>query len=238
MRLPKLAAFTGLRPEAFAFLRELSEHNSRPWFQTHRDEYEDHLLAPLRALVLELTPAMVQIDAGLEVTPAVGKAISRIHRDTRFSRDPSPYRDHMWVVFANPAVPAERPAFFFEFGPRICRYGMGFYSLNANRAAWIRARMDASPNAFAGAVAPLPAAGLRLVAEPYAKSRAAHLPEVLRPYYDARRFHMERVMSEAAAGAPDLAEELQAGFRVLAPLYHLIRGEAAAAPQLPPPPWR
>jgi len=41
--------FNGFAPESLAFLRDLKADNSKAWFEAHRSDYEQHLLAPLRA---------------------------------------------------------------------------------------------------------------------------------------------------------------------------------------------
>lgn len=111
------------------FLAENREKNSKDWFQQHTSVYEAHLLAPLQELAGRLSEPMLQIDPHLEVTPKVDKTISRIYRDTRFSRDKSLYREQMWLTWMRRQKPkTDYPAFFFEISPNAYRYGMGFFS--------------------------------------------------------------------------------------------------------------
>ena len=78
-----------ITPEFFAFLVENRLHDSKPWFEAHREVYNKTVLEPLRGLVREMAPVMLTIDSELITQPAVGKTISRIFRDTRFSKDKS-----------------------------------------------------------------------------------------------------------------------------------------------------
>jgi uncharacterized protein (TIGR02453 family) len=48
------AAFRGWPPEALEFLRELEADNDRDWFRANRARYDDHLVAPARALAEDL----------------------------------------------------------------------------------------------------------------------------------------------------------------------------------------
>lgn len=82
--------FTGFSQNASAFLRDLAANNNKAWFEAHRQEYEEHLLEPLKALVSDLSGFMLSIDPDFMTIPAVDRTISRIYRDTRFSKDKSP----------------------------------------------------------------------------------------------------------------------------------------------------
>jgi len=93
----KTERFNGFFPQTLDFLQNLGVHNDKAWFETHRREYEEYLLEPLKALVAELAGFMLAIDQNFVTAP--GRAVSRIHRDTRFSRNKSPYKTTMWITF-------------------------------------------------------------------------------------------------------------------------------------------
>lgn len=92
-------AFNGFSPESPGFLERLAANNNKAWFEEHRDDFEQSLMEPLKNLVSDLTGAMLAIDPELVVIPAVDKTISRIYRDTRFSRNKSPYKTCLWITF-------------------------------------------------------------------------------------------------------------------------------------------
>ena len=116
-------------PGFFDFLVENRLHDSKAWFEEHRKEYQRLVLEPLRGLVTEMTPVMLELDPQLVVQPAVGKTISRIFRDTRFSRDKSAFREHLWISFSR--AKAERfqpvPELWFDLAPDGYSYGCGWY---------------------------------------------------------------------------------------------------------------
>ena len=85
--------------QAVEFLMENKFHDSKDWFRQHREQYDRLVLDPMRALVAEIAPAMLDIDGRLIAEPKVGRSISRIYRDTRFSKDKSTFRDVVWCVF-------------------------------------------------------------------------------------------------------------------------------------------
>ena len=110
--------FEGFSRKTLDFLVENRIQNSRSWFEEHRQDYNAYVLAPLRELVLALTPTMLKIDPLFTVEPSVNKTIARIYRDTRFSRDKSLYRDEMWITFMrNKRFWQGLPGYYFVFGP-------------------------------------------------------------------------------------------------------------------------
>lgn len=72
--------FAGFPPEAQSFYAGLAEDNSKAYWQAHRDVYEDAIREPLE----ELTVALSREFGAAE--------IFRPYRDTRFSKDKSPYK--------------------------------------------------------------------------------------------------------------------------------------------------
>lgn len=112
------------------FLVENRLNNSRVWYQEHKAQYRELVLAPLAELVEQLAPTLREMDPKLVVEPRVDRSISRIYRDTRFSKDKTLYRDVMWLAFMrDKKIVYCPPGFFFEFSPSGFRYGCGYYSL-------------------------------------------------------------------------------------------------------------
>jgi uncharacterized protein (TIGR02453 family) len=78
--------------DALKFLRGLKRNNDRDWFQARKDVYERELKAPMLALIGEVNDAMIEFAP--ENVRAPQKAIMRIYRDIRFSKDKRPYKIH------------------------------------------------------------------------------------------------------------------------------------------------
>jgi uncharacterized protein (TIGR02453 family) len=92
------STFTGFRPEAIQFLVDLAEHNDRDWFTPRKGDYERLLKAPMEALVAALAERFAARDIPLQADPK--RSVFRIYRDTRFSRDKSPYKTNLAASFA------------------------------------------------------------------------------------------------------------------------------------------
>jgi len=79
-------------PASLAFLRGLARHNNKPWFEAHRESYENDVRAPMRALIEELDVRLARLAP--EITGDPKRSMFRINRDIRFSTDKSPYKTH------------------------------------------------------------------------------------------------------------------------------------------------
>jgi uncharacterized protein (TIGR02453 family) len=218
--------FQGFSRRTFTFLRDLGRHNDKAWFEAHREIYEEHVLQPLRGLVNDLADCMLGIDLSFEVAPAVGKAISRIYRDTRFSADKSPFRNCVWIVFKRPAKDWARyvPGYFLEINPAWYRYGLGFYDAAPDLMARFRQQIDEDPQSFRKAVAWFTKQDVfTLEGERYKRPLGQDKPEPIRTWYGYKSFYLtcNRKIDEAIL-SPGFADQLMAHFGLAAPLYHYI----------------
>ena len=91
-----MTTFDGFTPEAVQFLAELAENNTRDWFQPRKAEYERLLKRPMEDLCLALEDQFRSRGIPLH---ADARSPFRIYRDTRFSKDKSPYKTHVAASF-------------------------------------------------------------------------------------------------------------------------------------------
>lgn len=120
--------FKGFTTETFQFLHNLKRNNNKEWFDAHKHIYETELMAPLKALFQAMYPAMYSIDAGFEERPH--RSISRIYRDTRFSKNKDPYKIAMWITFQLPLSRDEwkdYPGYFIELSEVGYTLGLGLF---------------------------------------------------------------------------------------------------------------
>jgi uncharacterized protein (TIGR02453 family) len=92
------AMTTHFSNDALKFLRGLKRNNDREWFAARKDVYERELKAPMLALVAEVNDAMIEFAP--ENVRAPQKAMMRIYRDIRFSKDKRPYKIHQAAWWA------------------------------------------------------------------------------------------------------------------------------------------
>lgn len=79
--------------KSLRFLRGLARHNDRTWFLAHKPDYEAHVREPFQRLLGDLQPALHAVSPHYRAEPrGQGGSLFRIHRDTRFANDKTPYK--------------------------------------------------------------------------------------------------------------------------------------------------
>ena len=220
-----MATFTGFTQAGLNFLQDAWINNSKAWFDEHRAIYDNDLVKPFRLLVEQLTPAMLKIDEWFETRPAIGKTISRIHRDTRFSKDKSLYRSRLWLTFKRPNRDwKEAPAYFFEISPDCYRYGLGYYCASKQTMDIFREEILNDTEKFLKVIRCVKKP-FELVGESY--KRPLIKDEKISTWYNRKSLavmvtnnHIEDVLDG------NLSDKLAKGFKQLLPLYdYLMRVE-------------
>jgi uncharacterized protein (TIGR02453 family) len=124
---------------ALEFIKQLSKNNTRDWFNKHKDRYlqeQEKMLVFADALLNE----MQRHD---ELVNTSGKdVLFRIYRDTRFSKDKTPYKDH-WAGRFKRATKQLRGGYYFEIKPGgHSLMAGGFFAPNAPDLLRIRQDID------------------------------------------------------------------------------------------------
>jgi uncharacterized protein (TIGR02453 family) len=119
-------AFTGFPAQGLQFLQDLARDNNRDWFQAHKDDYLNFVLAPAQAFVVALGERLRSLSPEIDydAKSGGGGSIMRIYRDVRFSKDKRPYNTHVGMVFWEGRLKRmENPGFFVGVEPT----GAGVY---------------------------------------------------------------------------------------------------------------
>ena len=112
------------------FLKDVSANNNRPWFQEHRDEYLtvkksfEEGIAKAISKIAEFDPSVSNIQ--------VKDTTYRFYRDTRFSTDKSPYKNHIGAYIAAHGKKAMRGGYYIHLEPGHCLISAGNYWLPTN----------------------------------------------------------------------------------------------------------
>jgi uncharacterized protein (TIGR02453 family) len=118
--------FPGFLPEALQFFRALARHNDRDWFQPRKATFEEQVKQPMREFVEALNGGMKGFAPEYATDPA--KAIYRIYRDTRFSKDKTPYKDHIAASFFRSGTgPHKYGGYYVQVSHKEVAVGGGVY---------------------------------------------------------------------------------------------------------------
>ncbi|NNF37007.1 MAG: DUF2461 domain-containing protein [Saprospiraceae bacterium] len=79
--------------EFIEFFRELAQNNHRDWFHANKKRYDNHVKKPFYAFIQDIIDEMKKDDP--EMNLEVKNAVFRINRDIRFSKDKTPYKNHV-----------------------------------------------------------------------------------------------------------------------------------------------
>jgi uncharacterized protein (TIGR02453 family) len=90
--------FEGFRPEAIQFMADLAANNERAWFQPREGDYDRLVREPFERLIGALAERFSARGLPLDADPR--RSLFRIHRDTRFAKDKSPYKTHQAARFS------------------------------------------------------------------------------------------------------------------------------------------
>jgi uncharacterized protein (TIGR02453 family) len=117
--------------ETAAFLTDLAKNNQREWFEANRDRYEAGYVGAGRSFVEEMAPRLQAISPTVHAEPKINGSISRINRDTRFSTDKTPYKDHLDLWFWHGDKRGwDQPGFYLRVTADRLFLGAGMHVLN------------------------------------------------------------------------------------------------------------
>lgn len=123
-------------PKSLSFLRSLKRHNDREWFRERKDQYEEHLKAPMLAVIAQLAEDFQEFAPELVASP---KCIYRIYRDTRFSEDKTPLKTNIAASFPWRGLHRHQGAgLYMEVAPGWVWVGGGMYAPETSQLAAVR----------------------------------------------------------------------------------------------------
>lgn len=129
-----MAYFTS---EFIDFFKELAPNNHKEWFDANRKRYHEHVKGPFEAFVKDILEAAREIDPQIDVP--YNKAIFRINRDVRFSKDKEPYKINRSAIISRGGTKDKSiPGMYFEITPEELRIYGGVYMSDKDQLQRIR----------------------------------------------------------------------------------------------------
>jgi uncharacterized protein (TIGR02453 family) len=132
----------------FAFLRDLAANNDRDWFKANQERYELHVREPALDFITDYAEALRSISEHFVADARrVGGSLFRIQRDTRFSKDKTPYKTHVGIHFRHFATRGDvhAPGFYLHLEPGGSFAGLGLWRPKTADAYAIRQKIADEP---------------------------------------------------------------------------------------------
>ena len=211
--------FSGFSERTGSFLWELAFHNERPWFLAHKQEFEDVVNTPFKALAAESFRLFSERFPDFEGWVHV----SRIYRDARRLFGRGPYKDHLWFTVKSGLLKDEGPDFWFFLGKAEYSYGLGFFAASPAQMEAFRRAVRANPAAFERLIAPLGSMkGFALHGEEYHRPKGK-LGEAIDPWYNRKYLdYGTRRDHDALLYSPELVAAMARDFEKLMPLCRFL----------------
>lgn len=134
-------SYPGLQHETLDYLRDLAAHNDRDWFEAHRDRYERLWQTAGLNLIAALGPFCAAMQPRLLAVPKLNHSLRRIHRDTRFSKDKTPYQPWLHLILSTGPAFNKVPGMHLVLSPEGLGYGAGHYGLEPEALDHMRKRI-------------------------------------------------------------------------------------------------
>ena len=216
----------------FEFLSGLEQNNNRPWFAWNKPAY-DVLREEFEHLVADVTARVQKFDRALgPVDPK--KAMFRIYRDTRFSKDRTPYKTHFSAAIRDRSKRGLEPGYYFHIDHKgMLLVGGGIYRPEPEILKRVRQYIAARPQTLTRM---LRNRRFRKTYDGFIEEDALVRPpkgfSADTPHIDAiklRHFFAMVEVNVKRRPPKDLAGDLADDFRDLLPLMEWLR--TAAAPE-------
>ncbi len=118
--------FDGFPKDLLTFLKTLRKNNNKEWFDAHRHEYESLLLEPSRSFVVEMGEHLQALVPTINAIPKINGSLFRIYRDIRFSKDKTPIKSRIGVIFwQGSGKRMQSSSFYLHFSPDELFFAVG-----------------------------------------------------------------------------------------------------------------
>ncbi|GGQ26486.1 DUF2461 domain-containing protein [Shewanella litoralis] len=153
--------------QSFDFLHQLANNNDREWFKANQNDYEDQVRTPALQYIEAMQGSILALSPRFTAVPKkVGGSLMRPQRDSRFSKDKTPYKTNVGIQFRHfQAKDVHAPGFYVHVANDECFIAAGIWHPEAKALNAIRQCIDENPNGYKKALATLTQAGFTLTGD-------------------------------------------------------------------------
>ncbi|MDJ0790564.1 MAG: TIGR02453 family protein [Acidimicrobiia bacterium] len=215
--MPRQSYFS---PQVFTFLKEVAANNNKEWWDANKDRYITLIREPAKEFIEDFGPRLQAISEHFVAdTRTNGGSLMRPYRDTRFSKDKTPYKTNVGIQFRHEmGKDVHAPGFYVHIAPSDCWAGVGMWHPEPKVARVIRDNIHERPDewkkatkskAFTDAWTMEPAEDEVLKRVPKEYGEDNPYPDDLR----LKSFTAGHGMTQKAVTSPDFDETLAAAYK-------------------------
>jgi uncharacterized protein (TIGR02453 family) len=149
-----MTEFKGFPAGCLPFLKALDKNNNREWFKENKHRYEREVREPALAFIETMAPSLYRISPHFRAVPKrVGGSLMRVYRDTRYTKDKTPYKTNIGIQFRHElGRNVHAPGFYVHIEPGGCFIGVGIWRPETKALSRIRDFILDNPASWTGAM--------------------------------------------------------------------------------------
>lgn len=115
--------------DTFKFLDELTLNNERGWFEKNKPRYEALVREPALDFIRSMAKPLARFAPHFVASDKKsGGSLMRVYRDTRFSKDKTPYKTNVGIQFRHAGgKDVHAPGFYIHISPKESFVGLGMW---------------------------------------------------------------------------------------------------------------
>lgn len=217
-----MGSFTEFDDDTLLLLAENQFNDSKAYYETVKEKLKSKAIVPMRQLCADLSDKLFEIDNQMNLIPT--KMVSRIRRDTRFSKNKNLYRSNVWAMFMRDKNKWRyKPCMWFEFMPGGYDIGVGLFNCEPAMMEKYRETVLENPKEFRKAVKFALDAGAVPDCECYKKPKSGDIPKDLALYYNAKYIYFIRHSADLQPLFDGtVLDELEKTIDAFAPMYQFL----------------
>ncbi|MBQ6931952.1 MAG: DUF2461 domain-containing protein [Clostridia bacterium] len=214
--------YNGITPEMLMLLSENRFRNSREFYEEHKKQIKEGITIPMQQVICALADTIGEIDGEIPIVPT--KMVSRVRRDTRFTKDKRLYRENLWAMFMRDKRELPYfPCMWFEVAQNGYSGGVGTYDAPPRFMELYREEIVSRPDDFYDAVILAERAGAVFSGDFYKKSKTGCPMAVLEPYYNVKSLYFSFYFPNLnELGDSAFIEKIRPIYASFGPLYSFL----------------
>lgn len=214
--------YDGITVETLMLMSENAFRDSKDFYEQNKETLKNGMTIPIRQVIEALADTIIDIDPQIPIDPV--RMVSRIRRDTRFSKNKHLYRENLWAMFMRDKHELPYyPCMWFEVSPESYSGGVGVYDAPPALMEIFRRHLNENPKAFEKAAGAAEKAGAVYHCESYKKEKPGCPNDKLARFYNAKHFYFIYSFPDVRQLAtPDFIEDIRGIYQQLKPLYRFL----------------